>query len=176
MERAAYEELHFRNLLVNFFHELNDEVDKLVLKHLLGVEVCDEEGNVVSLLSCEVSGEEPCEIYGQRTLTGFLLRMKKDSARCVRKRVNLWTRMCSISSACLILMLTRMLLTLGSIKTRSFSLRETVKGFKRTSGEVWASISGTLWRSDAWEAKLDSDMAAVNDDRTHCRYGRSDCD
>jgi hypothetical protein len=53
--RAAYEELHLRNLLVNLFHELDNEVDKLVLKHLLGVEVCDEEGDVVSLLSCDVS-------------------------------------------------------------------------------------------------------------------------
>jgi hypothetical protein len=49
---VAYEELHFRNLLVNLFHELDDEVDKLVLEHLLGVEVCNEERDVVSLLSC----------------------------------------------------------------------------------------------------------------------------
>jgi hypothetical protein len=53
--RAAYEELHLRNLLVDLFHELNDKVDKLVLQHLLGMEVCDEEGDVVSLLSCEFS-------------------------------------------------------------------------------------------------------------------------
>lgn len=56
--------------------------------------------------------------------------------------------MFSISSACLILMLTRMLLILGSIKTFSFSLRDTVRGFKRTSGELAASISGTLCRSE----------------------------
>jgi hypothetical protein len=55
MARAAYEELHLRNLLINLFHELDDEVNKLVLEHLLGVEVCDEEGDVVSLLSYEVS-------------------------------------------------------------------------------------------------------------------------
>jgi hypothetical protein len=103
----------------------------------------------------------------QPTLTGFRRRMKKDSALCVRKRVNLWTRMFSISSACLILMLTRTLLTLGSMRTFSFSLRATVKGFNRTSGELWASISGTLCRSDACEAKFERDKAAVREERTH---------
>lgn len=74
--------------------------------------------------------------------------------------------MFSISSACLILMLTRTLLILGSMRTLSFSLRETVSGFNRTSGELAASISGTLCLSDACEAKLDSDRAAVREDRT----------
>ena len=95
--------------------------------------------------------------------------MKKDSARCVKKRVNLCTRMCSISSACFILMLTRTLLTLGSMKTFSFSLREIDKGFRRSSGELPASISGTLCRSEVWEAKLEIARAAVKDERTHCR-------
>ena len=53
----TYEELHLGNLLVYLFHELDDEVDKLVLEHLFGVEVCDEERDVVSLLSCNVSTE-----------------------------------------------------------------------------------------------------------------------
>lgn len=50
----TYEELHLGNLLVYLFHELDDEVNKLVLEHLLGVEVCDEEGDVVSLSLCEL--------------------------------------------------------------------------------------------------------------------------
>jgi hypothetical protein len=64
--RAAYEELHLGNLLVDLFHELNNEIDKLVLQHLLGMEVCDEEGDVVSLLSCEFSieGSIGYEVYG----------------------------------------------------------------------------------------------------------------
>lgn len=107
---------------------------------------------------------------------GFLRRMKKASALCVKKRVNLWTRMCSISSACLIFMLMRTLLMLGSIKTRSFSFLDIVRGFSRSSGELAASISGTLCRSDACDAKLDRVRAAVSDERTHCRYGRSDWD
>ena len=53
--RIAYEELHLGNLLVNLFHELDNEVDKLVLEHLLGVEVCNEERDVISLLWYEVS-------------------------------------------------------------------------------------------------------------------------
>jgi hypothetical protein len=33
-----------------------------------------------------------------------------------------------------------------------------------------------LCRSEACEAKLDSEMAAVSEVRTHCKYGRRDCD
>lgn len=36
-------ELHFRNLLIYVLHELNDEIDELVLEHRFSVEVCDEE-------------------------------------------------------------------------------------------------------------------------------------
>lgn len=84
--------------------------------------------------------------------------------------------MCSISSACFILILTLILLTDGSMRTFSFSLRAIVRGFNSSSGEVAASISGTLCRSEAWDAKLVRDSAAVKDERTHCRYGRSDWD
>lgn len=49
VSRLPYKELHFRDLLVDLFHELNDEVDQLVLQHLLGVEVGDEERDVVAL-------------------------------------------------------------------------------------------------------------------------------
>jgi hypothetical protein len=45
----TYEELHLGNLLVNLLLELNDKVDKLVLQHLFGVEVCYQEGNVIAL-------------------------------------------------------------------------------------------------------------------------------
>jgi hypothetical protein len=111
-----------------------------------------------------------------QTFTGFLRKIKKASALCVKNLVNLCTRMCSISSACLILMLTRMLLMLGSIKTRSFSFLATVSGLRRTSGDVCASISGTLCRSEVWDAKFDKHNADVKDDRTHCKYGRRDWD
>ena len=55
---------------------------------------------------------------------------------------------------------------LGSMKTFSLSFLETVSGFSKTSGELAASTSGTLCRSDAWDAKLERDNAAVSDDRT----------
>jgi hypothetical protein len=81
--------------------------------------------------------------------------------------VNLCTKIFSISSACFILMLIRTLLMLGSINTRSFSLRATTNGFKRTSGEVCASISGTLCRSEVWDAKFVRQSAEVREERTH---------
>lgn len=73
-------------------------------------------------------------------------------------------------------MLTRTLFTEGSTSTRSSWLRDTVSGFSTTSGEVLASISGTLCRSEAWEAKLERESAAVRVERTQDRYGRRDWD
>jgi len=67
------------------------------------------------------------------TLMGFLRSTMKPSARCIRNRVNLWHRIRSISSACLILMLTRIEFTEGSMSTRSFSFRDIVIGFRSTS-------------------------------------------
>lgn len=69
------------------------------------------------------------------TGTGFLRSTMKFSALCIINRVNLWQRIRSISSACLILILSRIELTEGSIRTRSFSLREIVRGLRRTSLE-----------------------------------------
>ena len=66
-------------------------------------------------------------------------------------------------------MLILMELMLGSMRTRSFSLRATVRGVRSTSGDVWASISGTLCRSAVCEAKLESVKAAVKLLRTHCK-------
>ena len=67
------------------------------------------------------------------TWIGFRRKIIKLSALCIIKRVNLWHSMRSISSACLILMLSLIELIEGSIKTRSFSLRDIVRGFSRTS-------------------------------------------
>jgi hypothetical protein len=58
---------------------------------------------------------------------------------------------------------------LGSMRTRSFSLRATVNGFRSTSGEVCASISGTLCRSEVWDAKFERQSAEVREERTHWR-------
>ena len=56
---GAYEELHFRDLLVNFLHKLDDEVDQLVLQHLFGVEVCDQERNIIALPTCQSNCPAP---------------------------------------------------------------------------------------------------------------------
>jgi hypothetical protein len=69
-----------------------------------------------------------------------------------------------------------MLLMLGSMRTRSFSLRAMVSGARSTSGDDRASTSGTLWRSAVCDAKLERQRAAVKLLRTAWRYGRSDCD
>ena len=42
-------QLHLADLLVDLLHEADDEVDQLVLVHLLRVEVRDQEADVVAL-------------------------------------------------------------------------------------------------------------------------------
>lgn len=146
---TTYKKLHFRYLFVNFLHKLYDEVHEFMFQHLLRMKVCDQKRNIIALgkISPGSNIRIDCEEILE-TLIAFLRRMKNASARCVRNRVNLWTNIFSISSACFIFMLTRTLFILGSIKTLSFSLRDMIKGLRRTSGELAASISGTLCRSD----------------------------
>ena len=69
----AYKELHLGNLLVNLLHELNDEVNQLVLEHLLCMEVGNQKGDVISLdrfppkddeALCSLL-QEPCELVDQ---------------------------------------------------------------------------------------------------------------
>lgn len=117
-------QFHFTNLLVNFLHKQDNKINNLVLVHLVGVEVGDQEANVV-----------PLPWVWSSTGTGFLRRITKFSARIIMKRVNLWQSMRSISSACLILIETRSELMDPSIRTCSFSLREMMTGFKMVSGE-----------------------------------------
>jgi hypothetical protein len=95
--------------------------------------------------------------------------MTKFSARIIMNRVNLWQRIFSISSACLIEMLTRTELIDGSMSTFSLSLRATTSGWRSTSGVLLASISGLLCRSTTWDEKFSSVSAAVSDARTALR-------
>lgn len=134
----------------------------------------DEERDIISLFLVRQCFYQQLPKVRWLTTTGFLRRTKNASALCVKNLVNLCTKICSISSACFILMLMRTLLTLGSMKTRSFSFLDTVIGFNSTSGDDLASISATLCRSAVCEAKFDRERAAVRDDRTQRRYGRSD--
>ena len=43
-------QLHLTHLLVELFHERNDEIDQLVLQHLISMEICNQETNVISLI------------------------------------------------------------------------------------------------------------------------------
>lgn len=119
---------------------LDDEVDDLVLEHDVRVVIRDQERDVIALAIQSL-------IYGRtqentvRTLTGFRRKTMKFSARCIMNRVNLWHSIRSISSACLILMLSRMELIEGSMRTRSFSLREMVRGWRSTSLDALRGLS-----------------------------------
>lgn len=42
-QERAHEKLHLRDLLINLLHELDDEIDQLMLQHLFRVEVCYQE-------------------------------------------------------------------------------------------------------------------------------------
>ena len=127
---SVQRQLHLRDLLVHILHKLDDKVDKLVLQHGLSVEVGDQERDVVALQSAP--GERRA-LSIRLTGIGFLLRITKPSARIIMNLVNLWHRIFSISSACLIAMLSRMELTDGSIRTRSDSFRETITGWRTAS-------------------------------------------
>lgn len=49
-----HEELHFRDLFVNFLHELDDKVYQLMLQHFLGMGIRNQEGYVVSLFGVSI--------------------------------------------------------------------------------------------------------------------------
>jgi hypothetical protein len=165
----THKQFHLRDLLIYLFHELNDKIHQLMLQHLLSMEIRNQERDIITLFPISTFPFPHTSSQVTPTLIGFLLRIKKASALCVKNLVNLCTKIFSISSACLILILMRTLFILGSIKTRSFSFLATTSGVKRTSGEVCASISGTLCRSDVWDAKLVRQRADVREERTHWR-------
>lgn len=110
-----------------------------MFQHGLSMEISDQERDIKALIpQLSTSSGQIIELiipkFGkQRTAMGFLRRMIKLSARPVMKRVNLCAKILSISSACLIAMLTRTELIDGSIMTRSLSFLEMVRGVRRTS-------------------------------------------
>ena len=99
------------------------------------MEIGDQKWNIIALNEHTTKGH---------TGTGFLLKMIKFSARPVKNLVNLCAKIRSISSACLILILIRIELMDGSMRTCSFSLRAICSGFKTISEEVLSS-AGLLW-------------------------------
>ena len=103
--------------------------------------------------------------------TGFLRRMTKLSALIIKNRVNLCTKIPSMSSACLMAIEMRTELIDDSINTRSFSLREMMTGLRRSSLLVLTSTSGLLCLSMTWELKLTRQTAASRVLLTAVRYG-----
>lgn len=109
---------------------------------------------------------------------GTLRNMKKFSALDVKNLVNWCTKICSISSACFILIETLTELTDGSMRIFSFSFLAITIGFNTNSG-LWVlstSISGRLCLSTNCEEKSSKHIAAVSEERTAVRYGFNDCD
>lgn len=105
-----------------------------MFEHLLRVEVREEETNVVALHINRLDYiQQETREREQRTGTGFRRSTTKFSARIIMKRVNLWHRIRSMSSACLILIEKRRELMEASIRTFSFSLREMTTGWRMTS-------------------------------------------
>jgi len=72
LHRTTHKKLHLGNLLVDLLHELDDKIDKLVFEHLLSVEVCDEEGNIVALQAPEsVSQSVSQSVTSMSTITNL---------------------------------------------------------------------------------------------------------
>lgn len=59
--------LHLGDFRVNVLHELDDEIDQLVLVHGLSVEVGDEERDIVSLNGLTTQDDERLSALGQET-------------------------------------------------------------------------------------------------------------
>ena len=86
---------------------LNYEVDQLVLEHLLRVEVCNKETDVIALHkgTHKKTGNDHhfYKLYEKATRfltsTGLRRRMKKCSALIIMKRINFLHKIFSISSA-----------------------------------------------------------------------------
>ena len=82
--------LHLGDFRIDVLHELNDEIDQLVLVHGLSVEVGDEERDIISLNSLTTQddeglstlGQEAHELLGEQLLQLIsLLNSNRDSQR-----------------------------------------------------------------------------------------------
>lgn len=148
-----------------------------MFQHHFGMEISNQKADVV-ILKIQfsfVNMLQKITVYVREcriiiyTCIGVRLNIIKFSARNIIKRINLWQRIFSISSACLTAILTRIEFTELSIKTFSFSLRLIMIGVKSNSLLLLTSISGLLCRSITWEEKFWRHIAAVNEDLTAFR-------
>lgn len=51
----THKEFHLRYLLIDFLHELNDKIDKLVLQHLFSMKIGYQKRNVIALKTFEIN-------------------------------------------------------------------------------------------------------------------------
>jgi hypothetical protein len=58
---ATHEELHLRDLLIHLLHELYYKVHQLVLQHLLGMVVGDQERDIVALVTLSAGHRKPAQ-------------------------------------------------------------------------------------------------------------------
>ena len=138
----VHRELHVADLLVDIFHERDDEVDELVAVHELRMSICDQKTDIIVLfllllLHLGNLGKRLRSVLRVKkayfTFTGLRLSMTKLSARIIMNRMNLWLSIFSSSSDFLMAMLMRIELTDVSMSTRSFSLRLITTGDSRSS-------------------------------------------
>lgn len=52
---STHKEFHLRYLLIDFLHELDDKIDKLMLQHLFSMKIGDQERNVKALTTSEIN-------------------------------------------------------------------------------------------------------------------------
>lgn len=52
---GTHKEFHLRYLLIDFLHELDDKIDKLMLQHLFSMKIGDQKGNVIALTTFEIN-------------------------------------------------------------------------------------------------------------------------
>ena len=107
-----------------------------MLPHLFQIHVCNQKTYIISLARNIMS--KNIYKYINRTIqlhtsTAFLLIITNCSARCIKNEVNLWHKICSISSCCLILIDTLTELMDDSIKHISFSVRATITELSNNS-------------------------------------------
>lgn len=51
----THKEFHLRYLLIDFLHELDDKIDKLMLQHLFSVKIGYQKRNVIALITFEIN-------------------------------------------------------------------------------------------------------------------------
>jgi len=72
---------------------MNNKIDQFVLVHLLSMVVCNQEGNIVTLMRKKKTARFERDVFSwllnKPTSTGFLRKITKLSALIIKKRENL---------------------------------------------------------------------------------------